>query len=74
MNKKELDNGSSAIVTMDQSVCSCTLMDKDDKPRTFTFDMVYGADSKQQEVYDECGFSLVENVIEGYNGTMFAYG
>jgi kinesin family protein 3/17 len=25
-------------------------------------------------VYDECGFSLVENVIEGYNGTMFAYG
>lgn len=36
--------------------------------------MVYGADSKQQEVYDECGFSLVENVIEGYNGTMFAYG
>ena len=36
--------------------------------------MVYGMDSKQQEVYDECGFSLVENVIEGYNGTMFAYG
>jgi kinesin family member 11 len=46
----------------------------DEKPRTFTFDMVYGDDSKQQEVYDECGFGMVENVIEGYNCTMFAYG
>ena len=25
-------------------------------------------------MYDECGFGLVESVIEGYNGTMFAYG
>jgi kinesin family protein 3/17 len=36
--------------------------------------MVYGEDSKQNEVYDECAFGLVESVIEGYNGTMFAYG
>lgn len=43
-------------------------------PRTFTFDVVYGEDSTQQQVYDECGFSLVESVLEGYNGTMFAYG
>lgn len=43
-------------------------------PRTFTFDVVYGEESTQNEVYDECGFSLVESVLEGYNGTMFAYG
>lgn len=43
-------------------------------PRTFTFDVIYGEDSHQQQVYDECGFSLVESVLEGYNGTMFAYG
>jgi kinesin family protein 3/17 len=36
--------------------------------------MVYGEDSKQNEVYDECAFGLVESVLEGYNGTMFAYG
>lgn len=36
--------------------------------------MVYGDDSKQQEVYDECGFGLVENSIAGFNCTMFAYG
>jgi Tfp pilus assembly pilus retraction ATPase PilT len=28
----------------------------------------------QSEVYDESAFPLVENVIEGYNGTIFAYG
>jgi len=42
MNKKEIDNGSTSVVTMDQSLCSCTLNDKNEKPRTFTFDMVYG--------------------------------
>jgi hypothetical protein len=25
-------------------------------------------------VYDECAFGLVESVLKGYNGTMFAYG
>lgn len=43
-------------------------------PRMFTFDLVYGEESQQQNVYDECAFSLVESVLEGYNGTMFAYG
>ena len=36
--------------------------------------MVYGENSIQSEVYDECSFSLVESVLEGYNGTIFAYG
>lgn len=25
-------------------------------------------------MYDECAFGLVESVLQGYNGTMFAYG
>ena len=76
MNKKEFDNGSTEIVAIDQSVMQVSLEHPQQKenPRVFTFDMVYGGDSKQQDVYDECGFGLVENVIEGYNGTMFAYG
>lgn len=35
---------------------------------------MYGVDSKQQSVYDESAFGLVESVLKGYNGTMFAYG
>ena len=37
-------------------------------PKTFTYDYVYGIESTQQQVYDECAFSLVESVLEGYNG------
>ena len=25
-------------------------------------------------MYDDCSFGLVESVLEGYNGTIFAYG
>ena len=35
---------------------------------------MYGVDSTQRAVYDESAFPLVESVIEGYNGTIFAYG
>jgi len=43
-------------------------------PKTFAYDAVYDTDSLQQTVYDESAFPLVESVIEGYNGTIFAYG
>ena len=42
--------------------------------KIFTYDAVYGIESTQQQVYDETGFPLVESVIGGYNGTIFAYG
>ena len=42
--------------------------------KSFAFDAVYDTDSLQQVVYDESAFPLVESVIEGYNGTIFAYG
>jgi len=35
---------------------------------------VYGINSTQREVYDEGAFPLVESVMTGYNGTIFAYG
>jgi len=42
--------------------------------KIFAYDSVYGIDSTQQQVYDETAFPLVESVIGGFNGTMFAYG
>jgi len=40
----------------------------------FTYDAVYDKDSSQRQVYDEGAFPLVESVMSGYNGTIFAYG
>lgn len=42
--------------------------------KDFAYDSVYDIDAKQQTVYDESAFPLVESVIKGYNGTIFAYG
>ena len=35
---------------------------------------MYDDDSTQQNVYNESAFPIVESVLEGYNGTIFAYG
>ena len=47
---------------------------KGEAERAFTFDAVYDQDSTQRSVYDEGAFPLVESVMFGYNGTIFAYG
>lgn len=48
--------------------------DEEANIKSFAYDSVYDTDSLQQVVYDESAFPLVESVIEGYNGTIFAYG
>ena len=43
-------------------------------PKNFTFDAVFAATVLQKEIYDICAASVVESVLNGYNGTIFAYG
>lgn len=40
----------------------------------FQFQKVFGADAQQEEVFDEVARPVIENCIQGYNGTIFAYG
>lgn len=40
----------------------------------FTFDQIFNANSTQSEVFDNSAKDIVEKFIEGYNGTIFAYG
>lgn len=47
---------------------------KEEVPRMFTYDSVYDWNSKQIDLYDETFRQLVDSVLEGYNGTIFAYG
>eukprot|EP00484_Ammonia_sp_Unknown_P028048 CAMPEP_0197046746 /NCGR_PEP_ID=MMETSP1384-20130603/22398_1 /TAXON_ID=29189 /ORGANISM="Ammonia sp." /LENGTH=833 /DNA_ID=CAMNT_0042478581 /DNA_START=53 /DNA_END=2554 /DNA_ORIENTATION=+ len=62
----EVDPGSNAIVLKKPPNMTQT--------KSFTFDNVYGDASTQREVYEDTAYPLVESVIEGYNGTIFAYG
>jgi kinesin family protein 3/17 len=43
-------------------------------PKSFTFDCVFAPDGPQSEVYEQSAFALVDCAMEGYNGTIFAYG
>lgn len=43
-------------------------------PKTFTFDTVFGPASKQVDVYNLTARPIVDSVLQGYNGTIFAYG
>lgn len=43
-------------------------------PRSFTFDLVFDWNSQQLPVFELCALPIVNSVLEGYNGTIFAYG
>ncbi|MEQ2168973.1 Kinesin-like protein kif3a, partial [Goodea atripinnis] len=40
-------------------------------PKTFTFDTVFGPDSKQLDVYNLTARPIIDSVLEGYNGKTF---
>ena len=46
----------------------------DEVPKIFTFDKVYDQYAIQEEIFNEIAYPIIENVLEGYNGTIFAYG
>lgn len=44
------------------------------EPLKFNFDHVFNPDSTQSSVYDISAQPIVESVMQGFNGTVFAYG
>lgn len=42
--------------------------------KQFSFDAVFSEKSSQRKIYDTCAAPVVQSVLEGYNGTIFAYG
>jgi kinesin family protein 3/17 len=49
-------------------------MQNGDSCKRFTFDAVFSASSSQRRIYDVCAAPVVQSVLEGFNGTVFAYG
>ncbi|KAI4489205.1 hypothetical protein M0804_004703 [Polistes exclamans] len=43
-------------------------------PRQYLFDVVFGEDATQEAVYENTTKNLVQDVLNGYNATVFAYG
>ncbi|XP_052095076.1 kinesin-like protein KIF3B isoform X2 [Mytilus californianus] len=80
MIKREVEAGHGRVVKVNKDkgeiVVTKPESEWSDNPvsRTFTFNTVYDENSQQQELYDETIHDIVQSVIEGYNGTVIAYG
>lgn len=77
INEREKSMGHKVAVSVDEIRGTITVHKVDspnEPPKTFTFDTVFGSDSKQLDVYNLTARPIVESVLEGYNGTIFAYG
>ncbi|XP_024146704.1 kinesin-like protein KIF3C [Oryzias melastigma] len=79
LNRKEESSGPvGGIVQMDLRLGQVILRNPRASPsepqKTFTFDAVYDANSKQRDLYDESVRPLIDSVLAGFNGTIFAYG
>jgi Kinesin motor domain len=78
LNSREQAHGSQQIIHMNSKQQSVYLEKPDDvsgrASKTFTFDQVYDPNCTQAQVYEETARPIVESVMNGYNGTIFAYG
>lgn len=82
LSRKELDEKHPSIVDVDENAGSITIRRPDateasspmDAVKTFTFDHAFGHDCKQIDVYNKTARPIVDAVLAGYNGTIFAYG
>ncbi|KAF4099876.1 kinesin-like protein KIF3C [Onychostoma macrolepis] len=78
LNRKEDSMGYENIVQMDVKLGQVALRNPKaglgELLKTFTFDAVYDACSKQSDLYDETVRPLIDSVLRGFNGTIFAYG
>ncbi|KAL7628118.1 Kinesin heavy chain [Parahypoxylon ruwenzoriense] len=71
-NKVELASGGEPIVTFNgPDTCS---LNSAEAAGTFTFDRVFDMQGKQAEIFDYSIKPTVDDILNGYNGTVFAYG
>ncbi|KAJ8412306.1 hypothetical protein AAFF_G00145730 [Aldrovandia affinis] len=78
MNEKEKAANYRHVVSVDVKLGQVVVRNPrgaaQEHPKVFTFDSVYDWDSKQLDLYDESFRPLVDSVLQGFNGTIFAYG
>lgn len=71
-NRTEIELGGQPIVNFEtEDTC---LLESKEASGSFTFDRVFDMNSRQKDVFDFSIKSTVDDILNGYNGTVFAYG
>lgn len=71
LNDREKATGYKMAVNVDEMRGTITVHKTDssnEPPKTFTFDTVFGPESKQLDVYNLTARPIIDSVLEGYNG------
>lgn len=78
LSSKELDGHGKNIIEVDTLNAEITVENPNaahgEPPKVFSFDTVFDTDSTQMDIYNETARPIVDKVLQGYNGTIFAYG
>ncbi|ORX44926.1 kinesin heavy chain [Hesseltinella vesiculosa] len=72
-NSLEIKEGGQPIIDIDDEGTQVSLKGKDFQG-SFAFDKVFGMHTPQADVFDYSIKSTVNEILSGYNGTVFAYG
>lgn len=75
-SKDELDSPEVAVINKETKTVNVSFGPtmKNKLVKNFHFDKVFGSDASQEEVYEFVLQPMIDDVIEGFNCTVFAYG
>lgn len=76
LNKRENKLNCKKVIKVFEKRREIAITDPNDSEnkKTYTYDAVFDEDSRQDAVYEASAYGIVQNMFEGYNGTIFAYG
>lgn len=70
-NEMELKNGGNRMIVVNGNVVNLPQEVKDNR---YYYDKVFEEKSTQEQVYQAVGKPLLDEILQGYNATIFAYG
>ncbi|KAG9295474.1 hypothetical protein G9A89_013503 [Geosiphon pyriformis] len=73
-NKRENAEGGVHIIKFEDDSMDTVRMDGKEYQGNFTFDAIFPTNTAQKSVFEHSIKPIVDDVIGGYNGTVFAYG
>ena len=76
LTAKEMEEQRECIVNVDMDVGSIQVYNPQNikELKSFTFDHTYDWRATQQLIFEQTALPILESIMEGYNGTIFAYG
>jgi kinesin family protein 3/17 len=74
LSKNELKSKYRQIVEIDQKAASVHITNPQGTKVQFTYDFAFPENCTQEEIYENTSANIVDGCLQGFNGTIFAYG